>query len=135
MKLKKILLFLSLMFIYGCNGDYSKNLGKGYVLEKTNTCCIFIYNKEANPIKIGKNIVYDNRTIKPLITKLYMNKEYIIGYKTDNKCCYLTECEKDRNTPNGYFIIYKNDGKIINGLNESEFIKYNIELKKMKQII
>lgn len=135
MKIKKILLFLLLVFINGCNGDYSKELGKDYILERTNACCIFIYKKDVNPTKIGKSIYYDNRIIKPMIKRLYINQEHIVGYKANNNCCYLSKFEKEHDTPNGYFIIYKNNGKTISGLDKKELIEYDIKLKSMKQII
>ncbi len=132
---EKLLLFFISFFLFGCNGDYSKNLGGGYTLERTNSCCIFILNKNVKPKKVGKSKIYDNRVIKPLIKKLYIDKEKIVGYKVNNQCCYLTEHEKRNQIKNGYFILYKKSGFIYDGLDEKKLLELNISIDKMKKII
>lgn len=132
---RKLLALLLLVFIIGCTRDYTKKLGKDYILEKTNTCCIFILKKNVKPAKEGNIIFYDTRVIKPKIKELYINNSYIVGLKVSNKCCYLTEYEKRHNTPNGYFIINKNSEKIISGLKKVELKKYKIQLGKMIKVL
>ena len=134
--LRKLLFISSLLITAGCGlGDYTKHLGGGYSLERTNGCCIFIFKDEVKP-KNYKNItVYDGRVIKPFVRDLYLDKEKIVGYKVDNKCCYLSEEEKAFNTQNGYFIIYKNSDKIVTGLSTQELLELNIFLNKMKEVL
>lgn len=132
---QKIFLFLIFIFLFGCGGDYSKNLGKGYTLERTNACCIFIFNKNVQPVKVGDTILYDNRIVKPLVKKLYIDKERIVGYKVDNQCCYLTEYEKRNQIKNGYFVLYKKSGYMRDGLDEEKLMELNISINKMKKII
>jgi hypothetical protein len=132
---QKILLFLISIVLLGCNGDYSKDLGGGYTLEKTNSCCIFIFSRDTQPVKVEDTILHDNRVVKPQVKKLYIDKEKIVGYKVNNQCCYLTEYEKKHQIKNGYFIIYKKTGLIYVGLDEKNLIKLNISISKMKKII
>jgi len=132
---QNILLFLILIFIFGCSGDYSKNLGGGYTLERTNSCCIFIFNKNIQPERVGNTMLYDNRVVKPLIKKLYIDKEKIVGYKVSNQCCYLTEYETRNQIKNGYFILYKKSGYIRDGLDEKKLMELNVSINKMKKII
>lgn len=127
-------LFLIFIFLFGCNGDYSKNLGEGYTLERTDSCCIFIFNNHVKPTKVGDSILYDNRVVKPLIKKLYIDNEKIIGYKVSNQCCYLTEFETKNQIKNGYFILYKKNGYIDDGLDEKQLMELNISFIKMKSI-
>jgi len=132
---QKVLLFLIFIFLFGCSGDYSKKLGGGYTLERTNSCCIFIFKKNTQPVKVGNTILYDNRVVKPLIKKLYIDKEKVVGYKISNQCCYLSEYEKRNQIKNGYFVLYKKSGYISDGLDEERLIELNISINKMKKII
>jgi len=121
---------ISLVMLSGCGaGDYSKPLGNGYTLERTNACCIFVAKKNT---KSGFGMT---RTIKPLVTELYVDETKIVGVKSKNQCCYLTEDEKADITPNGYFIIYKKDGLILSGLSQEELKDRNISIKKMEEIL
>ena len=132
---QKILLFLIFIFIFGCNGDYSKNLGGGYTLERTNACCIFIFNKNVQPVTIGNTTVHDTQVVKPLVKKIYIDKEKIVGYKVNNQCCYLDEYEKRNQTKNGYFVLYKKSGYIRDGLDEKKLMELNISINKMEKIL
>ena len=132
--IQRTILLLLLLIFFGCNGDYSKDLGNGYSLERTNACCIFVMRKQEDVelVSAGESI---GRDIKPIVKELYINNTYITGLKESNKCCYLDEDEKKHNTPNGYFIINKTNGKMVTGLKKYELKKYNIELRKMKKIL
>lgn len=134
---KAILIFLAIavimVFIIAYSGDYSRDLGNGYVLERTNACCIFIMKNENLAVVDSNDSV--GRLIKPQIKKLYTDGTYIVGLKVSNKCCYLDEDEKKHNTPNGYFIINKVNGEVKTGLKKDDLIRYGIKLKKMKEVL
>jgi len=136
MKEIKILLITVLLFLNSCsNGDYTKKLGGDYTLERTNACCIFVFKGNVHPTIEGNTVTKDTRIIKPVVKELFINDMYIVGLKVDNQCCYLSDYEKKHNTPNGYFIINKNNGEITAGLKKSELAKYNIKFNKMKKIL
>jgi len=130
--------FLSLLAIIvaGCGlGDYTKNLGNGYTLEKTNSCCVFIFKKNVAPKQNSNVIVFDNRVIKPLVKELFFDNEKIVGLKVENECCFLSGDEKKNNTKNGYFIIYKKKDFITDGLTKQELRDMNVSIDKMEKVL
>ena len=123
-----------IVIIIAYSGDYSKDLGNGYELERTNACCVFII-KEGEKLTITSSNECLGRLIKPQVKKLYVNEILIVGLKVDNECCYLDECEKKHNTPNGYFIINKKSGEVITGLKREELKQYGINIDTMRKVL
>ena len=126
------IMIIVLIIVY--SGDYSKDLGNGYSLERTNACCVFVM-KEEEKLTIASSNECLGRLIKPQVKRLYINGTIIVGLKVSNECCYLDECEKKHNTPNGYFIINKKSGEVMTGLKREDLKLYGININKMKEIL
>ena len=75
------------------------------------------------------------RIIKPLVVELYVDHRMIVGIKSDNQCCYLSEDEKLVIIPNGYFVIYKESGRLVTGLSKRSLGDRNISIENMEKVL
>ncbi len=127
---KKGLVVITLLLVEGCGlGDYTRSLGNGYTLERTNACCVYVA-KKSSIAGLGMT-----RIVKPLVMKLYVDETKVVGVKSENQCCYLTEDETANVTPNGYFVIYKEDGTLLSGLTKCALEDRNISIERMEEVL
>jgi hypothetical protein len=126
-----LIFFVFFIFFVAYSGDYSKQLGGGYTIERTNACCIYISNENAPWIEKGNLTYREYRIIKPKVKKIWFNNKIIVGYKEKNECCYLSKEEVEN--PDGYFILDKHGNTFWDGLSKSAFEKklnkYSLKLE------
>lgn len=89
--------------------------------QKTDACCIFALNKKASYQSTGKVIFWDNKIVKPMVSKSWQNRQIIVGLKENHS---------------GYFIVDKTQMKLYDGLTKKNcsnlLRKYKIAFKEIK---